>query len=175
MIQTTRIRAARAVGQLTTLVLIAGALNLGMAAPLHAAVPVATPAAEAVIGQLGARPGATRLPLPVSDQVKASLDVGTGNLMVSINALTLPGITGDASLGMVYNSRSGQSGPAHIQPRWNLALGAAGALSSTASGVLFTSGDGYSALFTPVPGSATAFTPPAGVKADRRKPAPATR
>ena len=32
--------------------------------------------------------------------------------------------------------------------------------------MLFTSGDGYSALFTPVSGSSTAFTPPKGVKAD---------
>ncbi|WP_434613881.1 hypothetical protein [Arthrobacter sp. A5] len=32
--------------------------------------------------------------------------------------------------------------------------------------MLYTAGDGYSALFTPVSGSTTAFTAPAGVKAD---------
>ena len=164
--QTTLLRPARAAGRLATIALTAGALTLGMAVPSQAAVPVATPAAEATIGLLGARPGATRLPLPVSDSVNASVDVGTGNLMVSINALSLPGVTGDASLGVVYNSRSADQVTAHTSPRWNLALGAAGSLSTTASGVLFTSGDGYSALFTPVSGSATAFTPPAGVKAD---------
>ncbi|MDF2497139.1 MAG: hypothetical protein K0Q86_771 [Arthrobacter koreensis] len=164
--QTTKLRPARAAGRLTTIVLTAGALTLGMAVPSQAAVPVTTPAAEATIGQLGARPGATRLPLPVSDTVNASVDVGTGNLSVSINALSLPGVNGDASLGIVYNSRSGQTTPTNVHPRWTLALGSAGALSTTATGVLFTSGDGYSALFTPVQGSATAFTPPAGVKAD---------
>ena len=166
LLQSTLLRPARAAGRLATIVLTAGALTLGMAVPSQAAVPVAAPAAEATIGQLGARPGATRLPLPVSDTVNASLDVGTGNLMVSISALSLPGVNGDASLGVVYNSLSQLTESTHVHPRWNLALGATGALSTTAAGVLFTSGDGYSALFTPVAGSPTAFTPPAGVKAD---------
>lgn len=134
--------------------------------PSQAAVPVTTAEAEATIGQLGARPGATRLPLPVSDQVSASLDVGTGNLMVSISAASLPRVNGDAGLGVVYNSLSKESGATHVHPRWNPALGSAGALSTAVGGVLFTSGDGYSALSTPVPGSPTAFTPPSGVKAD---------
>lgn len=139
--QSTLLRPARTAGRLTTIVLTAGALTLGLAVPSQAAVPVATAEAEATIGQLGARPGATRLPLPVSDTVNASLDVGTGNLMVSISALSLPGVNGDASLGVVYNSLSQLTESTHVHPRWNLALGSTGRLSSTAAGVLFTSGD----------------------------------
>jgi RHS repeat-associated protein len=148
----------------------AAALVLGLATPVQANVPLAVPGASAgaqnTIGLLGSRPGATGLPVPVSDSVSASVDVGTGNLSVSIGALNLPGITADAGLGMVYNSRSTDAVSAYTSPRWSMALAAAGTLSTTSKGVLFTSGDGYSALFTPVTGSTTAFTPPAGVKAD---------
>ncbi|MCC3279648.1 hypothetical protein LJ754_10855 [Arthrobacter sp. zg-Y40] len=153
----------------------AAALVLGFAGPVQAYAPLAVPGASTgaqnTIGLLGSRPGATPLPVPVSDTVSASVDVGTGNLSVSIGALSLPGINGDASLGMVYNSRSTDDASSFTSPRWNLALASAGTLSTTSKGVLFTSGDGYSALFTPVSGSTTAFTPPAGVKADLVKTA----
>ena len=151
----------------------AAALVLGFAGPVQAYVPLAVPGASTgaqnTIELLGSRPGATRLPIPVSDTVNVAVDIGTGNLSVTIGALNLSGINGDASLGMVYNSRSTDTVSSFTSPRWNLALASAGTLSTTSKGVLFTSGDGYSALFTPVTGSTTAFAPPAGVKADLAK------
>lgn len=162
-------RRAQKAGSLTAAA-IAAALVLGLAGPVQAysplAVPGASTGAQNTVGLLGSRPGATRLPVPVSDTVSASVDVGTGNLSVSIGALSLPGVNGDASLGMVYNSRSADQVTSYTAPRWSVALASAGSLSTTSKGVLFTSGDGYSALFTPVAGSTTAFTPPVGVKAD---------
>ncbi|MHA7156280.1 hypothetical protein ACX80A_14485 [Arthrobacter sp. TMN-50] len=54
----------------------------------------------------------------------------------------------------------------NIPARWSIAVGSAGTLSEVSNGVLYTGGDGYSAVFTPVAGSTSAFTPPAGVKAN---------
>lgn len=145
---------------------LAVGLVLGTAGPGLAVMPVASTGAQATIGKLGSRPGATRLPVPVNDHVRGSVDVGTGNLMVSVTGLSLPGISGDVPLGLVFNSQSTDTSGGDIAPRWTLALGSAGSLSSTSTGVLHTAGDGYSALFTPVSGSSTAFTAPAGTKAD---------
>ncbi|KNH16301.1 hypothetical protein ACU18_14190 [Arthrobacter sp. ZBG10] len=146
------------------------ALLLATAGPGLAAIPAASTGAQSTIGKLGSRPGATRLPLPINDQVSGSVDVGTGNLMLSITGLSLPGINSEIPVGVVFNSQSTDTTNS-AGPRWTLAAGAAGTLSSTSSGVLYTAGDGYSALFTPVSGSTTAFTPPAGVKADLLKTA----
>ncbi|KQQ96361.1 hypothetical protein ASF72_01490 [Arthrobacter sp. Leaf141] len=149
---------------------VAGALGMALllatAGPGLAAIPAASTGTQSTIGKLGSRPGATRLPLPINDQVGGSVDVGTGNLALSITGLSLPGINGDVPLGVVFNSQSTDTTGGVAGPRWSLAAGSAGTLSSTSSGVLYTAGDGYSALFTPVSGSTTAFTSPAGVKAD---------
>ncbi|MEC5182554.1 YD repeat-containing protein, partial [Arthrobacter sp. CG_A4] len=155
------------------LALVAGTAGPGLAVvPL--AIPVAPPGAETTIGKLGARPGATRLPLPVTDRISGSVDVGTGNLMLSLTGLALPGISADVPLGLVFNSQSTDTAGGKTGPRWSLSLGGAGSLSTTASGVLHTGGDGYSSLFTPVAGSTTAFTAPAGTKADLMKKADGT-
>ena len=130
------------------------------------AIPGASSGAQTTIGGLGTRPGATRLPLQISDQVSGSVDVGTGNLMLSVNGLSLPGVNSEVPLGAVFNSQSTQTTQGAAAERWILNLGGAGSLSSTPSGVLYTAGDGYSALFTPVSGSTTASTAPAGTKAD---------
>ena len=144
---------------------VAGALGMALllatAGPGLAAIPAASTGAQSTIGKLGSRPGATRLPLPINDQVSGSVDVGTGNLALSITGLSLPGINGDVPLGVVFNSQSTDTTNS-AGPRWNLAAGAAGTLSSTSSGVLYTAGDGYSALFTPVSGSTTRSPPRQG-------------
>jgi RHS repeat-associated protein len=155
---------------------IASCLGLGLLAatsgpglavvPAPMAIPGASSGEVTTIGELGSRPGATRLPLPISDQVSGSVDVGTGNLMLSVNGLALPGINADVPLGAVFNSQSTATTQGDAAARWTLNLGGTGSLSSTPSGVLYTAGDGYSALFTPVSGSTTAYTAPAGAKAD---------
>ncbi|MHA7175802.1 hypothetical protein ACX80D_04040 [Arthrobacter sp. Sr24] len=138
-------------------------MGVGVATPSFAALPSGD---ASTVGLLGSRPGATRLPIPISENVSASLDVGTGNLQLGITALALPGINGDVGLGMNFNSLSADTSPGLVAPRWTLTAGSAGSLSTAPTGILYTSGDGYSALFTPVSGSTTAYTSPAGVKAD---------
>jgi RHS repeat-associated protein len=149
---------------------VASVLGVGLlaatAGPGLAAIPAATSGEQATIGKLGARPGATRLPLQISDQVSGSVDVGTGNLMLSVSGLSLPGVNVDVPLGAVFNSQATNTAAGDAAARWSLNFGGAGSLSSTPSGVLHTGGDGYSSLFTPVSGSTTAFTAPAGTKAD---------
>ncbi|WP_186760546.1 RHS repeat-associated core domain-containing protein [Arthrobacter alpinus] len=139
------------------------AVGLGAAAPSFAALPSGD---VSTLGLLGSRPGATRFPVQISDQVSGSIDVGTGNLSLSVNALSLPGVSSNVGLGMSFNSLSTDTSAGIVAPRWTLAADSAGTLSTAPTGVLFTSGDGYSALFTPVTGSSTAYTSPAGVKAD---------
>jgi RHS repeat-associated protein len=147
--------------------LLAGTAGPGLAVvPVPMVIPGATSGEQTTIGKLGARPGATRLPLQISDQVSGSVDVGTGNLMLSVNGLSLPGVHADVPLGAVFNSQAANTTAGDAAARWGLNFGGAGSLSSTPSGVLHTGGDGYSSLFTPVSGSTTAFTAPAGTKAD---------
>jgi hypothetical protein len=64
------------------------AVGLGSAAPSFAALPSGD---VSTAGLLGARPGGTRLPVPIDDHVSASVDVGTGNLLLGVSALSLPG------------------------------------------------------------------------------------
>lgn len=54
---------------------------------------------------LAGQPGwGTQLDYRVSDTVDAKVDVGTGNLNVSVTGLTVPGIGGDKTIGLTYNS-----------------------------------------------------------------------
>ncbi|XAS65656.1 RHS repeat-associated core domain-containing protein [Micrococcaceae bacterium Sec5.8] len=155
--------------------LLAGTAGPGLAiVPVPMVIPGASSGAQTTIGELGARPAATRLPLQISDQVSGSVDVGTGNLMLSVSGLTLPGVNADVPLGAVFNSQSTDTTQGDAAARWILNFGGAGSLSLTPSGVLHTGGDGYSSLFTPVSGSTSAFTAPAGTKADLVKNADGT-
>ncbi|MGQ1797374.1 RHS repeat-associated core domain-containing protein [Kocuria oceani] len=147
-------------------------LGLGAAGPAAAtsvplAVPTASTALQDTLGELGVRPGATRMPVRISDQVSASVDVGTGNFMVQIAGLSLPGVTGDTVIGLTGNSLSQERSETSAVPqRFELTAGAAGSLSTVSGGVIYEGPDGYTAKFTQVSGSTTAFTPPAGVKSD---------
>lgn len=149
---------------------LAGVLGLALVGvavtPAQAAIPSASFSDVATTGLLGSRPGATRLPVPINDHVSAAVDVGTGNLMVNVNALTLPGINGDTGIGATFNSLSRDTDTGLAGARWTLNVAGAGTLTEAPSGILYTAGDGYSVLFTPVSGSTTAYTSPAGVKAD---------
>ncbi|THE18939.1 hypothetical protein E1J17_03555 [Kocuria rosea] len=150
------------------------AVTLGFSATAPAAatmVPLAVPAASTALqdtlGDLGARPGATRVPVSITDQVSASVDVGTGNFMLQIAGLSVPGITGDTTIGLTGNSLSQERSTTSAEPqRFELTAGAAGSLSTVPGGVIYEGPDGYTAKFTTVAGSTTAFTAPAGVKAD---------
>lgn len=115
----------------------------------------------------GPRPSATRIPFAISDKVSASVDVGTGNLLVTTSDLVLPGIQEDLQLGLAYNSLRLGAGAA-------LPSGSAGAgwamrvgqdtkvILNSDNSVLYLAPEGREGLFHPAGG--TAYTAPAGFK-----------
>lgn len=143
-----------------------GVLAIALAGGVAQSASAALPTGPTSTGLTGVRPSATRLPFPISDQVSASVDIATGNLMVSTTWLSLRGVTAAVPIGATYNSLSTAVGGTATSPanRWVFAIDGAGSLSQVASGVVYTGADGSTWLFTPVSGSTTAFTSPAGLK-----------
>jgi YD repeat-containing protein len=115
----------------------------------------------------GPRPSATRIPFSISDKAIMSVDVATGNLLVTTSDLTLPGIQGDLQLGLDYNSLRLAAGAA-------LPSGSAGAgwamrvgqdtklILNSDNSVLFLAPEGREGLFQPA--TSTTYTAPAGFK-----------
>jgi RHS repeat-associated protein len=115
----------------------------------------------------GPRPSATRIPFSISDKVSASVDVATGNLLVTTSDLSLPGIQGDLQLGLDYNSLRLAAGAA-------LPSGSAGAgwamrvgqdtkvILNDDNSVLYLAPEGREGLFQPA--TSTTYTAPAGFK-----------
>lgn len=129
--------------------LIGSGAWLAMPPAAHAATTVAP-------NMVGARAGATRIPFTIGSSISASVDVGTGNLMVTTQDARVPGAKGrNAGFGLSYNSL--ESGA------WSTPLYAGLTANSDGSQVL-TDTDGREGTFTPVAGSSTAFTSPAGFK-----------
>jgi RHS repeat-associated protein len=137
------------------------------ASPAAAAVRAGLPVGPTVTGLTGNRPSATRLTFPVSDQVQASVDVGTGNLEVATIGFSLPSVNSSAPIGVTFNSRATNTGMVGDQTAngWSYSYDAAGYLSMVSGGVVYVGADGSTWLFTPVSGSSTMFTSPAGMKA----------
>lgn len=109
---------------------------VSLAGPASAAIPTALTNAQATIGLLGARPGQTALPIPISDRVSASVDVATGNLNLSVGVLSLPGVPTSTGIALQYNSRAESTTAAALPARWSLAIGGAATLSQVSNGVL---------------------------------------
>lgn len=113
----------------------------------------------------GQRKSATTLPFPITDQTSASVDVGTGNLLVTTSAMSLPGVVSSTQIGVSYNSRSTTVANANTLDanRWQYALAGAGDLTANAQGVVYTDGAGTAWQFKPT-GTQGAFTTPAGLQ-----------
>lgn len=63
----------------------------------------------------GERPGATRVPFTIGDRIGAQVDVGSGNLLVTTNLLSLPRRSGSPlDVGLAYNSTTRASGESHF-------------------------------------------------------------
>jgi RHS repeat-associated protein len=140
--------------------MIAAALCTVTADPALAAPAPAVPA--------GPRPNATRLDFPLNAGVDATVDVGTGNLLVTTTDLTLPGVAKDVQLGLDFNSlllASGSTLPAGTGgPGWAMRLGADTRLVSRSDAtVLYLAPDGLQGVYTPVAGT-SGYTTPAGFK-----------
>ncbi len=133
------------------------------------AVPTAQAGPAAVLTPTftGPRPSATRIPFPISDKVSASVDVGTGNLLVTTSELALPGVQGDLQLGLTYNSlRLGSSAAlpsGSAGAGWAMRVGQdTKVILNSDNSVLYLAPEGREGLFQPA--GATAYTAPAGFK-----------
>ncbi len=115
----------------------------------------------------GARKNATTLPFQIGDRISASVDVGTGNLMITATGLSAPGVTGDFPVDLAYNSLAiGSGGPADQAAPFGrgwMPASTATLTTETDGSVVLWSGSGQAATFTKV---GTTFTPPAGITAD---------
>lgn len=155
---------SRVVASSAALLLIAG-LTVGIAQSASAALPTA----PTVTGVTGTRPSATRLTFPISDQISATVDVGTGNLEVSEQAFQLPGVVSPVPLTATFNSLSQIVGSTSVPAanKWVAGGGNAGNLTlvSATGVVVFVGPDGSTWPFAPVAGSTTTFTSPAGLQA----------
>jgi RHS repeat-associated protein len=107
------------------------------------------------------------LPFAISDQVNASVDVGTGNLEITTQGISLAGVNGGAPIGATFNSLATNVGSVSDPSanKWAYNFDEAGALSKVTGGIVYTGGDGSTWLFSSVAGSSTLFTSPAGLKA----------
>ena len=94
------------------------------------------------------------MPFPISDQVQASVDVATGNLVVSTTVLSLPGVTSTVPIGATYTSFGQQAGTrlTSATNNWVLGFAGAGSLSLTGTNVIYTGADGVTWQFAPVSG-----------------------
>lgn len=140
------------------------ALVGGVAQTAQAAIPTG----PTTTGLTGERPSATSLPFDISDQVQASVDVATGNLLVSTVGLALPGVNSTIPIGASYNSLGWQTGATSSLSanNWSMGFASAGSLSLVGANVVYTGADGVTWKFVPVSGSATAYTSPGGFNQD---------
>lgn len=118
---------------------------------------------------VGPRVHATRVDFPVGDRVQASMDVGTGNLLVTTTELTLPGIASDVQWGLVFNSLLLGSGSPLPQGGagygWATRLGQDTKLVANTDGsVLYFAPGGTEGKYTPTSVGASTYTTPVGFK-----------
>ena len=142
-----------------------------VASTLASAVAVAPASAAPPLGALadaGERPGATRLSFTTGDRVEAQVDVGTGNLLVTVAGLELPGVNEQVQLGAFYNSAASQVTPVPRLGRgWGLDFSTDIKVTEHADdSVTYVGPGGLAGVFELQSGSTTAYVSPAGLKAD---------
>lgn len=145
--------------------LLVAVVSTGMVATAGVcASPAAQAASAASVTLTGARKSATRVPFQISPQVSASVDVGTGNLMVSTHDWNVPAVNGQLQpLGLAYNSLTLGSGSAvttaDAGKGWFVPLGTDTRLIKNDDGsVLFLASDSEQGLFKAASGGG--YTPP---------------
>ncbi|WP_155855924.1 RHS repeat domain-containing protein [Cellulomonas sp. URHD0024] len=117
----------------------------------------------------GGRKNATALPFQVGDRTSAKVDVGTGNLLVSADGLTVPGVNTDIPVQLAYNSLSLGAGVPQASSSnatgfgWTVSFAARLEFAADGS-VVFWGPSGLSGTFVPKTGGG--YTPPGGLTAD---------
>lgn len=144
---------------------IVAVVSLALAGGVAESAQAAMPSGPTVTGLTGARASATRLPFQISDRVNASVDVATGNLLVTANGLSLPGVNSTVPVGAAYNSLSTTAGNTSTPAAngWTYNYAGAGNLSTVTGGLVLTQADGQTWKFASISGSQTAFTSPVGL------------
>ncbi|MFF1819479.1 RHS repeat-associated core domain-containing protein [Kribbella sp. NPDC058245] len=157
-VERSRLRAAGTAAGTVLMLLCTGLVMT----PAHAAVSAVQTAQFT-----GPRPSATRVPFSISDKVSASVDVATGNLLVTTSDLALPGIQNDVQLGLVFNSLRLVSGAAlpsgSAGAGWAMRVGQDTKLVvNSDNSVLYLAPEGREGLFQAA--TSTTYTPPVGFK-----------
>ena len=121
---------------------------------------------------VGERSGGTRLKFPAGDSVMAQVDVGSGNLLVSVKGLTLVGVGTKIQTGAFYNSLATPDLDGHrrLGVGWGLDYTPdVNVRPNTDGSVTYTGPSGLTGLFTLKSGSTTAYTAPQGITVDLTK------
>lgn len=122
----------------------------------------------------GERAGGSRLKFPAGDSVVAQVDVGSGNLMVSVKAISLVGVKTKIETGAFYNSVAVNSigASTRLGRGWGLDYTPSISLkTNTDSSVTYTGPGGLTAVFALKAGSTTAYAAPDGITVDLTKTA----
>jgi RHS repeat-associated protein len=158
------LRVSGRVGVLAVAGLVAVAV-VGVSSPAFAVMPPA----PGTTGLTGSRPGATQVPFQISDEVTAKVDVGTGNLVIATQSLSLPGVNGAIGIGQFYNTYGVTIGGTSIPSanKWTVSIAGAGFLTAGSGGnLVYVAGDGSTWPFTQISGAPGTYTSPAGLKQD---------
>ncbi len=129
------------------------------------------PAMAASIGALagaGPRPQATRLKFDAGDRVKAQVDVGSGNLYVTVRGIALQGVSAQVEIGAFYNSAAAASSPTpRLGKGWGLDYtGDVRVAQQSDNSVTYYGPGGLVGNFPLVSGSTTTYTSAKGFKSD---------
>lgn len=145
---------------------------------MAAVVGVSAPAAVAgpSIGSLagaGERPGATRLGFTAGDSVRAQVDVGSGNLLVTVRGLSLPDVNRQVQVGAFYNSAAAAQTPVPRLGRgWGLDYTPdVRVVANADSSVTYYASGGLTGVFDLAAGSSTTYVTPGGFKSSLVKTA----
>lgn len=139
-------------------------------------IPALPASAGPSIGALsgaGQRPGATRLSFTAGDSVQAQVDVGSGNLLVTVKGLALPDVNRQVQIGAFYNSAAASVTPVPRLGRgWGLDYtGDIRLVVNADNSVTYYASGGLTGVFDLVSGSTTTYTSPGGFKSSLVKDA----
>lgn len=145
--------------------LLASSLLIAGLVALPATPAQAGPSIGALAGA-GERPGATRLSFTAGDRVGAQVDVGSGNLMVTVDAFSLPEVNRTADIVGYYNSAAvGLTPVSRVGKGWGLTYTPDVRLVANGDGsVTYHAAGGLTGVFDLVSGSSTNYVPASGFK-----------
>ncbi len=147
-----------------------------LAATAGLQVVVTTPVQALSVGMLsgvGQRPNATQLSFPVNDRMQAKVDVGSGNLLLTVTGLSAPGVSGAIGVSAFYNSLAATATPvSRLGKGWGLNYTPDVRVTLESDNTVTYHGfGGLTGNFVLVSGSTTNYSAPAGFKADLVKTA----